>query len=54
MHVSREIRATYTDKTIRVYPAYNKHISELTFSFIDKSLFVDARYYCNSRIYIWF
>ena len=42
MHVSREIRATYTDKTIRVYQAYNKHISELTFSFIDKSLFVVA------------
>lgn len=42
MHVSREIRATYTDKTIRVYPAYNKHISELTFSFINKSLFVVA------------
>ncbi|MCR5103362.1 MAG: DUF4291 domain-containing protein, partial [Eubacterium sp.] len=28
MHVSREIRATYTDKTIRVYQAYNKHIAE--------------------------
>lgn len=28
MHESREIRATYTDKTIRVYQAYNKQIAE--------------------------